>query len=385
MRFSKALVILFLLIPISSSAQEYTLMVDKFYSPHAGASFATFILDAYKELTPELTEKKWYTRLLALTAESQVSSFMIIMQHEVFGHGYRLRSGGPFLIGYLIEPPYRGATYYMPIFSDTIPLIEEITIAMGGMEATETLAESIKVNAIKQQTVDSRSSSLYLKSKLDKMLYIQSEQDSIFIGGHDIQNYTNHVNTWHETEVINVNRLKKNSCLELLDPFIYQSVYRQIDYLFGGSKQARMPFIYYKNYTVLPSARLNLAPWGIEQQIEAYVLEDNERLYKPSISYGKNNLVKSFGINLSIDPIYKVKDSIFSMRISLWRQPDLFQKVLSSNYLKKTGGAIFTKAEYKVSSAAGIVAEVGYKSEGYLIAEPLLAEAIWRIGIKLYI
>lgn len=312
-----------------------------------------------------------------------LNDLLITTQHEVFGHGYRIRDIGSKyaeVISYHIDIPYPygeggGATYFE--FSEDIPHYLSASIAAAGTEATAILAHQLKSTWLQNDAINPRQSSLYLGSFHDLSVYIASLS---FIGhdseGHDIAGYIEEINNAYPNYDLRRRSLKKLAALNYIDPLTYYSFYAQMRYIFTGKQAMHIPCIKIKNLKMLPNTRLSLAPYGPEIYLENYLLFSN----KPAYTYIRTSYFnKSFlGMGYEDKNLITTDFGNFGLRVDVWKQPNFFKiyPFNSENLFGFLGSVIYSKNLNNFN----FFGNIGGKTAGFIPGRSLDAACIFGIG-----
>jgi hypothetical protein len=314
-----------------------------------------------------------------------------VAQHEVFGHGYRIRDinhGEAKVQGYSFNapPPYGdggAATGYDigPNFTTT----QETSIAMAGVESTAILALLTKFKWLEANRVDPRQSVLYLLGQHDLNLYIGSLNTSdADLDGHDIHMYIKSLNYTYTNNFISSSRLRSLSWINLGDPFTFYAIYSWFHYFLSG-KETRIPMIPIYSFGYLPNIRLGLTPFGPEFFIENYLLKGNNPIYF-YLKGGRHSQNRYGGIGIYVPRMWTIQKWLIGFRLDLWRQPKLllqpgripFADIDFSEKPNKNdpiypyseqhsmgvgwGGSLI----FGYQNRSGFELELGYKSQGFL-------------------
>jgi len=113
----KAIVYFFCFLHFSGFATT-TLMIDRYFSPESGAYNSLALFQGAKQIP--VPQKKGFQpcfkrALLYFFVYSPLSELVLTTQHEIFGHGWRIRTLGSHVAkvhSYSIHPPfpyYKGA------------------------------------------------------------------------------------------------------------------------------------------------------------------------------------------------------------------------------------------------------------------------------------
>ncbi|MBU6384011.1 MAG: hypothetical protein KGR16_06825 [Verrucomicrobia bacterium] len=320
-----------------------------------------------------------------------VNYLATVVQHEVFGHGYRIRDIGKpnaKVAGYSFEPPPPygdggAATSYDigPHLSTT----EETSIAMAGVESTAILALLTKFKWLESHRIDPRQSVLYLLCQHDLNLYIGTlnilDADD---EGHDIQMYIQSLNYTYTNNFISGARLRSLSWMNLGDPFTFYAIYSWFRYVLSG-KETRIPMIPIFNWGYLPNIRLALSPFGPECYLENYLLKGRNPVYF-YLKGGNHSQNRYGGFGFYVPRMWEFSRWFIGCRFDFWRQPILllqpgnipFEEINFSLKPNKNnplypysqqhsmtfgwGGSLI----FGIHRMNGFEVELGYKTRGFL-------------------
>lgn len=373
------------------SAEEYNILVDKHFSPYAGAYLMQDGYTAFKTLDdiyiPSSEGKRSLLWSLGRTGklylEMMLSSFMMVAQHEVFGHGYRAREFDFSHIGYEVNIA-SGATSFL--FSDylRLNLLQQSALNSAGMEATTILSQQIRHPWFMERCIDNRDALFYVISAIDQPNYIFSTNEGDTTAGNDVNAYVLTINNWFGSNAITKKRLKQREVWDLLDPTLYFAFYTMGRYIATGVPTTCMPMFNVCGYDYLPTPRLLLAPWGPEFQIQNHLVSPNNRYIRLNLRYGNTAFIHSYGIDLMVRPIWEYYNFEFGTKLYLWRQPKMTSR--SAQQAKnQVGAAAFVSADYKFNRCWYALSELGYKTSGYIPGDPLGNSWVWRLGIRFVI
>lgn len=404
--------------PPQFAESSYLLGWDINMSPYAGGEDLLFAHRCAERIegkliakSPVSTSKTTPARIWRLSelvfAWLPLNALAIVVQHEVFGHGYRIRDlSSASVNSYSIDtpPPYGpggGATsYYVgPKFTTT----DEASVAMAGVESTAILALLTKFKWLGSQTIDPRQVVLYLLGQYDLPLYIGTIKETLKHGkkisdGHDMIGYVHAVNYTYTDGHLSTGRLRSVSWMNLADPFTYYAIYAWFRYAASG-KEMPIPMIPIGNCGYLPSARLGLTPFGPEYFLENFLLHQN-RPYYFYLKAGSHAGNTYLGTGFYAEKIVTWNKWALGARLDLWRQPKLLENQgsipflelnlkkkpnrkapiypLSKQHAMHLGAGLSFIATWKLSERSGLEAELGYKTSGFVPGESLFAEPIAR-------
>ncbi len=404
---------LFFLLPLAVFAEKpfkqfhdatYKFGYDIHFSPYAGGEDILFTHRALERaegylihLSPiycsqRASDRFWRACEISL-GWLPVNYLAVAVQHEVFGHAYRIRDinrGRAEVAGFSFNTPppygYGGAAteYYI---STSLTTTEDSSIAMAGVESTAILAQLTKLKWLESHRIDPRQVALYLLSQHDLNLYIGSldvENDTI-MDGHDIQSYIRSVNETYTHGKLSAKELKALSWINLADPFSFYSAYAWLRYIATG-KETRIPMIPLFDWKYLPTIRLGLTPFGPEFFLENYLLKERSPIYF-YLKGGNHSQNQYLGCGFYAPKLWRLKNWLIGLRMDAWRQPKLLLEEREPNQnplypyseqeSKKIGGAASFILAYQNES--GFEVELGYKSIGFLPGYSLRAAPTARL------
>jgi hypothetical protein len=405
-----------LMMPVRSDA-----VWDIHMSPYAGGQdilFATRIFEKgeiyFLSKSPLLYSSQAYARAWRLSELISVwlpiNYLGMVVQHEVFGHGYRVRDlEGHNLAkvsGYSFNapPPYGpgGAAtgYYI---SEEVTTSELTAVASGGVEATAILAEEIKLKWMESGFLDPRQAFLYFFSEQDLTLYIATlsiKQENEGKKSHDIHGYLSNLNYTYPDNLLSKGRLRSLSWINFADPCTYYSIYALFRYIAWG-RETSIPMI---ASCYLPNLRLGLTPFGPQVFFENYFLRGKIPIYAYIAGghHAKNNY---YSLGAYAPRLWPVGRWAFGLRGDIWWQPKLLLSQGSTPYsdinfdvkpsvddplysyeerhATRLGAALSAIVTMKSNGKSGIEIEAGYKSIGYLPGYSLWASPTVRLAYTL--
>ena len=331
-----------------------------------------------------------------------------VVQHEVFGHGYRIRDVSPAAsvtgYGFDAPPPYGdGGAFTRYETTSKFTTTKEASVAMGGVEATAILALLTKYKWLEAQMLDPRQAVLYLLGEYDLPLYIGtikavSKQGRAIAQGHDLIGYVQAVNLTYTDGRLHTSTLRSVSWINLADPFTYYSVFAWFYYIYSG-KETSIPMIPLGICRYLPSVRLGLTPFGPEYFLENFLMWQKKPLYF-YFKAGWNGGNTYVGTGFYADKLCTWNRFSFGARVDLWRQPKLllhqgnipFLQIdfkdkpnhqnplypLSQQHAMHLGVGLSAIFSWRLSPQSGLETELGYKTSGFVPGESLFAFPIVR-------
>ena len=387
--------------PIQFHESPYPLGWDIHFSPYSGGPDVLFVHRSLERIEGFSKSSIYYSKAMPariwrlselVLGWMAVNYLAVVVQHEIFGHGYRIRDihrGRAQVNGYSFNAPIPygpggAATSYS--ISDNLTLTEETSIAMAGVESTAILAFLLKINWLTANWIDPRQAILYLLSEHDLNLYIGSLKSQGDLSGHDISTYIHSLNHTYTSHLISGARLRSLSWINLADPFTYYSIYAWFHYISSG-KETSIPMIPVWGAGLLPNVRLGLTPFGPEFFTEFYLRQGKKPLYF-YVKGGSHSDNTYLGLGFFAPSIWTVGKWAFGARFDAWRQPKLLLTPANTpiseidldappnqqdplySYAQQHrtiySGALSALVSYQSAGRSGFQTELGYKAQGFL-------------------
>ena len=343
------------------------------------------------------------SRLVDICLWSVINNVTLVTQHEVFGHGYRLRDIGT---EYFTNISYRikvdsGETRFN--VKKTHPF-QLTAVDSAGVEATAILAKNIKMGWLKQNRISPLETSLYWLSFHDITFYIDStkfysEKDQ----GHDINAYIQDLNQTYPTSLMRKGKLRKDSQINILDPFTYLSFASWVYYLFTG-REMPLYMIPIGKAKYLPGLRYALTPFGPENYFENFLITPNKKALYFYLRYGKHAGNKYLGAGLEARDLVSFNKWNFGLILDLFKQPKIlnFDECQQFTTISGDGGGSYKlgfdypssdlsknifgtrlslTANYQLFEKPFFLElEAGYKTSGFVSGESLKKAVIIKGG-----
>ncbi len=377
----------------SQDAMPTPLLVDRDMTPGAGATvtiaLARIVAHVEDRFVPlKLVEDRGKLRrgvnaayrLAKLTLfDDPQENWFRVANHEVFGHGGRLRELFDGRIGYQLPapPPYGrggGATFFQ---FDHPPTVEEVlAISAGGMEANYVAARDLAQDAIVQGRWDYRDARRYRYDEYDTIRYIRGTRD-LEKEGHDVGDFIRVYNDL-ATEVgekrLSARGLRRNALVSFANPMLAYSYYSTfISYVWLGQRTAPVPMIHLGATRYLPMARFHLTPFGTEFVIDNTFVR-NARFYDVRINTGQTIGSRTWSLGLQGTRLASIKRWSIDGEATIWHVPEWGEEFAATAHrtLAERGG-----------HALALVIQGGFKTAGYVPGERLGQGAILRVGAAL--
>jgi len=348
---------------VSAETEPFGPVLDRHSSPYVGANAIITGLRGYQwlddNLFPSTANDTSGAMILARFGRLVVVDYALVFgtamvaQHEVFGHGFRLREFGVKPISYKIRPLEGSATFNAAQYNQ-LSFSEKAAVATGGMEANTVLANQLRVRWVDSGVIDSREATLYFLSSLDQTGYVldMTSQDNTFSNGHDVAEYIRDVNGWYQRPVVSMSKLKKRAWLDFFDPYLFYSVYSMGEYVTQGTQQWEYPMLSMGEYRYLPAARMVLAPYGAEYQLSSFI--KGPYTIFANVRYGNTGSRQSSSVGVEVVNLFNSDLLKIGAKVDVWNQPKLFTPNASLSSTK-LGGAASMIARYRMFGTDGIL------------------------------
>ncbi|MDN3508027.1 MAG: hypothetical protein P0S94_03815, partial [Simkaniaceae bacterium] len=374
------------------------IIIDEYFSPYSGAAsiqFAQWGLlkgeDTLFPLSEEVTTAKIWGRLFEMLGWSLVNSLGSVTQHEVFGHGYRLRELGITPSSYSITPWSGGTSFGIP-FSD--PAGNYMAITIAGLEANAIMGQQYKMHAMQAGCLDGRSATLYTASHLALFDYIiathESRNTNKVIEGNDIEAYLALYNSTYPTDPLTLGQLTRWSLFSFLDPMTIYTWISEFYYIAFGEAWVFPVIELTDNITYLPNISVALAPYGPEAYLQNFFSINDHPLY----GYIKG-AKRGVGLGIAYDYLLAKEKGSLGGKIDLWRQHQFITSATVGDIEEKRpldrpelsnivyGVAASLIGRYYLTPSFGFYAELGGKTAGYLPGYSLGGSLTARIGLSI--
>jgi hypothetical protein len=324
---------------------------------------------------------------------------LLVLGHEVFGHGARLRELGVGHISYSFEGPvpytHGGAA---TSFSGQVPdtPLTFLTIEMAGIEAQNVMADTIAERGLSRGRLHYREAWLYFENRYLAMTYM-FDATVHAPEGHDVADFSR---TFADAcrapgcTPISIRTIKQGATLTLGDPMLYYALYGFTSaYIASGQPTSPLPLIPLgsllgHDLRVLPSLGFQLTPYGTERVLKsAFVSRSRDHganVMTLVLRVGNTGASRPWGIDARAANVRVFRKMHIRAALDVWRQPPVLAEQTSAPL--RTGGAAAATAVLplrRFMHTGWLHASVtaGYKSEGFLPGEPLGRGAILRIGM----
>jgi hypothetical protein len=408
---------------VAAAAGQTTteLLVDPQMTVGAGASIAAAIGDAVARaedrfIPPRLFSERGVPRRVVNVAYRllKVASFdlpqeqwLMVANHEVFGHGGRLRERFDGPIRYRVDAPvpYGDGGGSTSFDFDRAPTIYELlAVRAAGMEADNVAARWMAGRAFVDRHMDVRGAMRYLAFELDTLGYILGTDDESESRGHDVFNFIadyNRLAARSGARELTPRTVRREALVSLANPMLGFAAYGIGRYLAVGDPRVSVEALSIAGMRYLPIFRYQLTPYGTEWSLtnELATSDVTSAWLKPTqveFRLGRAPLGKPWGVGLRQRDVTTWRGWRFRIGVDVWRQPDVaFTRngaddgaLLAAGRLR-FGGQFRSRAERPIDAiwfssapATGII-DISLKTPGYIPGEPLRGGVVIRAGLGL--
>lgn len=381
-------------IPIKNATaytESFVLSVDKYYSPYMGADLMIAGMRGYQAVDDivasgtvcNTSQSMTLIRSAKWLLEFTLSNFAMVLQHEIFGHGARLREFGIGDIGYHISFLHGETTFPYSSFVD-LNNNQKAAYYGSGVDASSILATKIEKTWLINGEIDSREATMYLVNVLDSATYAFATSSNAFHPDDDANNYINYVNAWFaQNNALDTHKFKVAMAWNWLNPMIYISGISVLNYIWQGAMSCNYGTLHIGESRFMPTTRTLLAPYGPEYQLLVNLFTPNDQYIGLFLRYGHTHGKKSWGLDINIAPLAVYDCWSIENTISAWDQPHLLQPGTAATNTNKYGFADYLTVYYRLSRAVYAKGEIGYKLSGYQPGRQLSSGAYWNVGFKI--
>jgi len=321
----------------------------------------------------------------------RLSDYIMTMNHERFGHGYRALQAQGNIIGITYNPP--------PPFGNEFSFIsleglegatnqERLLMTMGGSEANMVVSDIMRKNFLLDGSLNYNFAAAYLYGSNDMPGYTAFVKNEFG----DPNTYRRNINEFYfQRESLTQSRMRTISLFALLtDPinfYAFKSLF--YDYLLYGKRSTKVKFIPISdNVGLLPRFRFEYTPYGPELVYQSY-FKKGKQLYQTSFSHGDGTFYSSWRVGARAWNLKPIERLSFNVVTELWDQPQI-DFYSDDDLVRNSGlGGLFNITanydflrDYGSYSLLGATLQAGYKTAGYSLGEQLSAGPILRAGLS---
>ena len=319
---------------------------------------------------------------------------LLVVNHEVMGHGARLRERFDGSIGYTIDPPAPygsggGSTFFS--FDRPPTRHERLAIAAAGMEADAVAARHVAALAFSRGRIRPRDAIRYLGFELDTLTYIAGTHDDLdrHSPGHDVAQFIRTYNVMAaaaDAPAITSPTLRREALVSLANPMLAFAAYGIGRYLWNGSADVRVPSVSIGEVRWLPLARYQLTPYGSEVAVMNH-FEGARWPTRVEIRVGRAPGARPWGVGVERHAVGEWRSWTIDAGMDLWCQPSIAQKVQAIASELRYGVEIRGRAErpflplWFSASRASLLVDIAVKTGGFVPGQPLGGGVSVRAGL----
>ena len=383
---------------LTSAVATQTVMVDPYFSPYSGsANISTvenLLIMGEDQLFPSRgrnsTLKVWGRCAEQFLLWNHIGMIASTAQHEIFGHGYRLRELGYPPNKYEVTP-FGGATYFTVY--DSFKVGEMLAVVVAGLEAEAIFSRDLKMEWMKRGEIDGRLSSTYTQAHHSVFWYTLITHLGRLNGeniksGNDVDGYLQLQNASYIHDTLTMGQLTRWTIFNWLDPMTFYSGYAFIYYIAEG-KPWKFPMIPIgENIRYLPNIKIEYAPYAPEAYLENFFVCNGNPLYI-YLKGGK----RSVGLGLSYDHLLGDQKGSMGFRFDGWNQREFISSATLRDlneteyaYRKELddrswGAALSMRAKLYLNQNIDLFVELGGKT---IQEVALVANSIAFIGRSIH-
>ncbi len=371
-------------------------LIDPDMSPQAGATVTLAIGRALAHAEDRVvptrlfveqgklrhTANAGYRLAKLLLFDQPQENWLRVANHEVFGHGARIRElfeGGHVSYELPAPPPYGrggGATSFA---YTRLPTVEEaLAVTVAGMEANQLLGLAIAKDALTTGEWTYRDARQYLYAENDAIRYIGGVSD-LEPEGHDVGDFLriyNEAAMRGKAATLSARTLRRRVLASFANPLLAYSYYSSyVSYVWSGHTTSPLPMLHLGQTRYLPMARFQLTPFGTQWRIDNDFVR-NGRFTDLTLYVGHTIGASTYGIGLQRTRVATIGGWMVDGRGVVWHQP-------------QWGGEIEATAMREIprlrraSHGVALVVQGGMKSDGFLAGGPIHQGGFIRVGAAL--
>lgn len=333
--------------------------------------------------------------LKTLLVDLPIDSAADVFIHEVFGHGARGREAGARpQFTFAIPLPYFWLfhqTGFEGFTANTGSTSSDRNVAgtAAGLEAEYDAAFWLNADLMRAGGIMHYSDSLaYVLSKVGYFSRFTGLAKASQDAGSDPDQYVTELqvdyNRPDDRHHI-VRRLQEAYIFNFADPTLALATYHLLyTYLFRGERDAPFPAIRAGAFRLYPATRFNLSPFGAEHYLDLFASRGRDT-FDAYVRFTSSGLAEDRGLGVRAFDVAVGRDLSLGGDLDVWAQRELiFAPRFVFDRANRLGAGASASVEWRLHGRLGVTAKLGYKSSGYLMAQPLDAGFYGYLGIALY-
>jgi hypothetical protein len=320
-------------------------------------------------------------------------SWLLVANHELMGHGGRLRERFDGPVGYTIGAPAPygsggGSTFFG---FDREPTIHELmAISTAGMEADAMSARVVAERAFATRAIRPRDAIRYLFFELDTFDYVRRTGDEPERPGHDVSDFIADYNEYADragAETLAPRTLRREVLASLANPMLGIAAYAIGRYLWNGSTDTRVPALTIAGVRYLPLMRYQLTPYGTEWALTNH-LAGRAGSARVDVRVGRAPGTRPWGIGIERRGVATWRSWHLDAGGNVWRQPRIDREIDvapgpdSLTFGIEIGGrAERPLRRFWMLPPVSAIVDVRAKTGGFVPGEPIGAGVNLRAGV----
>ena len=405
---SLAALVCILGIPATSVAQNASpILIDRHMTVGAGATVMATFGDAVARAedavvphrlfaengVPRRTANFLFRVVKLIDVDIPQEQLLMVVNHEVFGHGARLRERFDGSISYQIEAPFPfgdggGSTSFELTREPTTP--EWLAISAAGMEVDGVAAGLLAHRAFLEGRMRSRDAIRYFESELDTLSYVLSTGDQPEEPGHDVSDFLLTYNMAARSvgaPELTASTLRREVIGALANPMLGYALFGIGRYVWNGDTDVPVPALDIGGVRYLPYLRYRLTSFGTEWAV-INELGGRVRPLQIEARFGRSLNASPFGFGVRSERVTTLHQWRIDGGLEVWRQPPLEGDSLEplADPLR-WGTLVRGRAERPLSRAwfgntpLTFIVDLAFKTQGFVAGEPLGSGIVARAGI----
>jgi hypothetical protein len=393
-------------VPAHATQDASPVLLDRHLTVGAGATVTTTVADAIaraeEAIVPaRLLAERGLARRIAnvtyrvsklLLFDIPQEQWLVVANHEVMGHGARLRERFDGSISYTVDPPAPygpggGATFFR--FDREPTRHELLAVSAAGMEADAVAARVVAERVFRRGRLRPRDAIRYLAFELDTLTYILSTGDGPEREGHDVSAFLQTYNGLAAAAgagPLTARTLRREVLVSLANPMLGFAAYGIGRYLWTGAADARVPALPIGKLRYLPLVRYQLTPYGTEWALANYVAGGRWPT-RIEVRFGRAPGTRPWGIGAERRELASWRSWRLDAGADLWRQPAIAERADPTAQPLRFGMAMRGRLERPLLPVwfsprrATIVIDIGGKTAGFVPGEPIGGGLVVRAGV----
>lgn len=194
----------------SKKNYSYVITYDKDMSSRASSDAAMSLIEGYRQLDDAMfaDSDNIAMKILSYITRFTATSWIMVGNHEIGGHGARAREFDLKVTKYEVDP-FEGTTYFKTKDFNSLQVHKQIAIDTGGIQASYLLSKNIKDRYMTSNKINPTYGIGYLWTRLDQASYIFSTKfDGKDKDGNDINAYVKAINSIYGKNYITKNKIR---------------------------------------------------------------------------------------------------------------------------------------------------------------------------------